>query len=231
MTGSERVDETELPAREHFFNKLSETSVSDEDYAHTQNVWSKFKLSHRVYLTSPYTHFDFTELDISKLVVYDFHYNYAVAKYGDRFNCWWQTQTASSTVFRPTTCTQTLKLIFIFLIHRIILQIILATATTTKKVVGKFKDETCRKPITEFVCFRAKGYSLLLSDNENKRVAKGAQRFSIKNGYATYCIASGYSIRRLFSPLLHLYPVYVRNCVHKNWQSFHCHLMMIRGMS
>ena len=42
MTGSEKFDETRLPAREHFFNRLSESPVSDEDYAHAQNVWQTF---------------------------------------------------------------------------------------------------------------------------------------------------------------------------------------------
>ena len=42
MTGSGKFDETRLPAREHFFNRLSESSVSDEDYAHAQNVWQTF---------------------------------------------------------------------------------------------------------------------------------------------------------------------------------------------
>lgn len=34
------VDETELPARKHFFNRLSDLPVSDEDYTHAQNVWT-----------------------------------------------------------------------------------------------------------------------------------------------------------------------------------------------
>lgn len=40
----DRFDEASLPGREHFFNKLSESTVTDDDYAHTQNVWPVFNI-------------------------------------------------------------------------------------------------------------------------------------------------------------------------------------------
>jgi len=45
-----------------------------------------------------------------------------------------------------------------------------------KKVVGKFKDECCGQPITEFVGLRPKMYSILETNESNIKKAKGVQR-------------------------------------------------------
>ena len=44
---------------------------------------------------------------------------------------------------------------------------------TNKKVIGKFKDEACGIPITEFVGLRSKMYSYI---KDNKKVGKNSQR-------------------------------------------------------
>ena len=36
------MDETELPSKEDFYSKLSESHISDEEYQHAQQVWSAF---------------------------------------------------------------------------------------------------------------------------------------------------------------------------------------------
>ena len=40
----ERFDETELPAKQHFYNALNDQHISSEDYEHTKKVWKKFKI-------------------------------------------------------------------------------------------------------------------------------------------------------------------------------------------
>lgn len=42
MGSADKISETCLPAREHFYSSLSEEQVSDEDYAHNQNIGQKF---------------------------------------------------------------------------------------------------------------------------------------------------------------------------------------------
>ena len=44
-------------------------------------------------------------------------------------------------------------------------------STENKKVVGKFKDECCCRPITEFVGLRPKMYSILEAGGSNVRKA------------------------------------------------------------
>ena len=44
-----------------------------------------------------------------------------------------------------------------------------------KKVIGKFKDECCGKIMTEFVGLRTKLYSFLVQDGKGKKKAKGVK--------------------------------------------------------
>jgi len=37
-----KFEETELPSKEHFYNKLTDSHISDEDYEHAQLVWNSF---------------------------------------------------------------------------------------------------------------------------------------------------------------------------------------------
>src|SRR6218665_4028159 len=57
MDGPERMDEPSLPPQDKFFSRLTDSSISDEDYKHAQTVWSKFALRtmrdfHDLYLKS-----------------------------------------------------------------------------------------------------------------------------------------------------------------------------------
>ena len=42
MDNASRFDETKLPSQEEFYNKLSDSSCSNSDYAHAVNVWDAF---------------------------------------------------------------------------------------------------------------------------------------------------------------------------------------------
>ena len=55
MNSATRLDETELPAREHFANRLRQEECSPTDYAHAQLVWRAFNCKtfrdyHNIYL-------------------------------------------------------------------------------------------------------------------------------------------------------------------------------------
>ena len=40
MNCIEKFNDTELPAKELFYNKLNDTHISDDDYQHAQNIWN-----------------------------------------------------------------------------------------------------------------------------------------------------------------------------------------------
>ena len=52
---------------------------------------------------------------------------------------------------------------------------------TNKKVIGKFKDETGGVPIVEFVGLRSKMYSYIKDNNKGGKTAKGIKKNVIKN--------------------------------------------------
>ena len=42
MDSMERFNETSLPSKAQFYNRLNEEHITDADYAHTENVWRTF---------------------------------------------------------------------------------------------------------------------------------------------------------------------------------------------
>ena len=42
VSSLEKLSETQLPTKEHFYSKLNDEDISEEDYQHAQNVWSTF---------------------------------------------------------------------------------------------------------------------------------------------------------------------------------------------
>uniref|UniRef100_UPI0035900121 uncharacterized protein n=1 Tax=Myxine glutinosa TaxID=7769 RepID=UPI0035900121 len=44
MDSFERFNETQLPLKENFDNKLNNSHISDKDYVHAQNVWEKYNI-------------------------------------------------------------------------------------------------------------------------------------------------------------------------------------------
>ena len=120
-------------------------------------------------------------LDLSKTMMYDFHYNYIKKKYGDRgkllftdtdsltyeieaedvYKDFWNDKDMFDNSDYPENS--------------------LYYCNANKKVIGKFKDEACGVPITEFVGLKSKMYSYIKSDEKGGKTAKGIKKNVIKN--------------------------------------------------
>ena len=44
MDSFEKLDQTELPAKEHFYNILNDQDITDDEYDHAKKVWKTFKI-------------------------------------------------------------------------------------------------------------------------------------------------------------------------------------------
>ena len=123
-------------------------------------------------------------LDISKTLMFDFHYNYRIRKkYGDK----------AELLF-----TDTDSLIYLIQTEDFYQDIgkdVRRKFDTSdypenhpsgiktgvnKKVIGKFKDEAAGKQITHFVGLRPKLYSYKIEEQGEKRKAKGVKKYVIK---------------------------------------------------
>ena len=119
-------------------------------------------------------------LDLSKTLMYDFHYNYIKSQYGDKARLLF-TDTDSLTyeieaddVYQDFWKDKHLfdnsdypKNSSFF-------------DDTNKKVIGKFKDEAAGIPIVEFVGLRSKMYSYMKDNKQESRTAKGIKKNVIK---------------------------------------------------
>ena len=120
-------------------------------------------------------------LDLSKTLMYDFHYNYIKDKYGNKakllftdtdsltyeieaedvYKDFWNDKDKFDNSEYPENSQYFNK--------------------TNKKVIGKFKDEAAGMPITEFVGLRSKMYSYQKDNHKEGKTAKGIKKNIIKN--------------------------------------------------
>ena len=94
-------------------------------------------------------------LDLSKMLMYDFHHNYIKKKYNNR----------ARLLFTDTDS----------------LTYEIEAEDVYKEIIGKFKDEACGIPITEFIRLKSKMYSYVKDDEKGGRTAKGIKKNVIKN--------------------------------------------------
>ena len=115
-------------------------------------------------------------LDLSKTLMYDFHYNYIKQEYNNKAKLLFtdtdsltyeiQTKDVYKDFFKD-------KNKFDFSDYQ---ENSKFYDKTNKKVIGKFKDEAAGQTITEFIGLRSKMYSYIKDNGENGKTAKGNQK-------------------------------------------------------
>jgi hypothetical protein len=154
--------------------QLEQFLIVNEDMVVVDRVRFKVKLNKPIYI-------GFSVLEISNVLIFDFHYNVMMKRYG----------TNARLLFSDTDslCYH----IFTEDLYRDMREYsdLLDTSgyprdhplysAVNKKVMGKMKDECCSKPPLKFVGLRSKMYSLFLYDPELvKRTAKGIKKKYVK---------------------------------------------------
>ena len=119
-------------------------------------------------------------LDLSKTLMYDFHYNYikkrcnnkAKLLFTDTDRLCYEIETQDiyeelrqdRNLFDNSDYPKDSKFF----------------GSTNKKVIGKFKDEAAGMPIVEFIGLRSKMYSYVKDNGKNKKTAKAVRKYVIK---------------------------------------------------
>ena len=119
--------------------------------------------------------------DISKILMYEFWYDYMKPKYGNRVKlCYMDTDSfvmnINTTDFYKDICSDVDKR---FDTSNYEIDRPLPTKKN-KKVIGLMKDELGGKIITEFVTLRPKTYSYLTDDGKEDKKSKGTKKCIIK---------------------------------------------------
>ena len=122
----------------------------------------------------------FTILDVSKSLMYDFHYHHIKSRYGAKAElCFTDTDSLLYDIQTDDIYDDMMDCKELFdtsdypTAHKLY-------SAVNKKVIGLMKDETAGKPIKEFVGLRSKMYSILCGGVE-KKTAKGIKKTCIKN--------------------------------------------------
>ena len=146
---SKRVD-VRLVTDEKKLDKLTSKPTYVSSKIFNENLMVVHKIKEVLTLNRP-AHVSMCILDLSKMLMYDFHYNYIKKKYGDRakllftdtdsltyeieaedvYKDFWNDKDTFDNSDYPENSSY--------------------YCNANKKVIGKFKDEACGVPITEFV--------------------------------------------------------------------------------
>ena len=158
-----RVD-VRLVTNEKKLDKLTSKTTFVSSKIFNENLMAVHKIKETLTLNRP-AYVGMCILNLSKTLMYDFHYNYIKKKYNDRAKLLF-TDTDSLTYEIETVDTYkdfwTDKDMFDNSDYP---ENSPYYCNTNKKIIGKFKDEACGIPITEFVGLKSKMYSYV-KDNE-----------------------------------------------------------------
>ena len=174
-----RVDVRLVTSKEKLLKLASKpTYVSSKIF--NENLVAVHKIKETITLNRP-AYVGMCILNLSKTLMYDFHYNYIKQKYDNKAKLLLFTDTDSLTYEIQTddvyadfwsdkdkfdNSDYNKESPFY--------------NTANKKVIGKFKDEACGVPITEFVGLRSKMYSYMKDNEKGEKTAKGIKKNVIK---------------------------------------------------
>lgn len=156
--------------------------IFNDDLASIELHKQKLVLNRPIYV-------GFSVLDLSKTLMYDFHYNYVKSKYGSRAQLLF-TDT-DSLCYEITTDDlyhdlKDDKELFDFSAYPRNHSLYDAS---NKKIIGKMKDETESVPVKEFVGLRSKMYSMVHGNTEKpKGISKAVIRSKLRHDLYKQCL-------------------------------------------
>ena len=143
--------------------------ITNEDLVIVKNVKECITLNKPAYV-------GMCILDLSKTLMYDFHYNYIKAKYRHKAKLLFtDTDSLTYEIQADDVYADFWKDRHIFDNSGYSPESAFYDSTN-KKVIGKMKDETCGVPMTEFVGLRSKMYSYVTEDGKGGKTAKGVKK-------------------------------------------------------
>ena len=164
MENLRKQDDVRLVTNEKKLDKLTSKPTFGGSKIFNENLMAVHKVKETLTLNRP-AYVGMCILDLSKTLIYDFHYNYIKKKYNNRarllftdtdsltceieaedvYKDFWNDKDMFDNSDYPESSPY--------------------YCNVNKKIIGKFKDEACSIPITEFIGLKSKMYSYV-KDNE-----------------------------------------------------------------
>ena len=174
-----RVD-VRLVTNEKKLDKLTSKPTLVSSKIFNENLMAVHKVKETLTLNRP-AYVGMCILDLSKTLMYDFHYNYIKRKYNNRARLLF-TNTDSLTyeieaedVYKDFWNDKDM------FDNSDYLESSPYYCNANKKIIGKFKDEACGITITEFIGLKSKMYSYVKDNEKGGKTAKGIKKNVIKN--------------------------------------------------
>ena len=169
-----------LVTNEKKLDKLTSKPTYVSSKIFNKNLMAVHKVKETLTLNRP-AYVGMCILDLSKMLMYDFHYSYIKKKYNNRarllftdtdsltykieaedvYKDFWNDKDMFDNSDYPESSPYYLNV--------------------NKRIIGKFKDEACGIPITEFIGLKSKMYSYVKDNEKGGRTAKGIKKNVIKN--------------------------------------------------
>ena len=174
-----RVD-VRLVTNEKKLDKLTSKPTFVRSKIFNENPMAVHKVKETLTLNRP-AYVGMCILDLSKTLMYNFRYNYIKKKFNNRARLLF-TDTDSLTyeieaedVYKDFWNDKDM------FDNSDYLESSPYYCNVNKKIIGKFKDEACGIPITEFIGLKSKMYSYVKDNEKGGRTAKGIKKNVIKN--------------------------------------------------
>jgi hypothetical protein len=174
-----RVDIRLFTNEEKALKQIAKPQYEDHKLYHKDLIAVK-QLKAIVKLNKP-IYVGLSVLDLSKLHMYQFHYDYILPKYQDKQQLLFTDTDSLCYHIQTEDLYKDMKEDKeLFDMSGYNMDGYRSCDNTNKKVIGKFKDETDGEPIHEFCGLRSKMYSIKLDNGKEKKTGKGVQKNALK---------------------------------------------------
>ena len=175
-----RVDAKLVTDEKKLLKYTSKPTYVSSSKIFNENLVAVHKIKETLTLDRP-AYLGMCILDLSKTLMYDFHYNYIKKKYGDKAKLQFTDTDSLTYEIEAEDVYQD------FLNDKNKFDNSDYPESSpyfdkcNKKVIGKFKDEAKGVPITEFIGLKSKMYSYITDNQKGGKTAKGIKKNVIKN--------------------------------------------------
>ena len=115
-------------------------------------------------------------LDLSKTLMYDFHYNYLKKRYNNKTKLLFTDTDSLCYEIETQDISEELRQDKNLFYNSDYPKDSKCFDSTNKKVIGKFRDEAAGMPIVEFIGLLSKVYSHVEENGKNEKTAKGVRK-------------------------------------------------------